>query len=134
MCSSTGSARGKGSRRDNHIKRPGGAGAPTGAGKGQYAMSTLPPAEPEVKAEETDLVRALKSAQQTVEEHFPCLWPAVAAGLATCATLLLTDNTNPTALIYLGGAGSSKTTVAQLFADHPECYLSDNFTPASFVS
>jgi len=97
-------------------------------------MSTLPPAEPAVKAEETDLVRALESAQQTVEEHFPGLWPAVAVGLSACATLLLKDNANPTAIIYVGGPGSSKTTVVELFAGHPQCYLSDNFTPAAFVS
>jgi hypothetical protein len=69
-----------------------------------------------------------------VEEHFPDLWPAVEAGLAACATLLLADNANPTVLIYVGAAGSGKTTVASLFADHKMCYRSDNFTPASFVS
>jgi hypothetical protein len=69
-----------------------------------------------------------------VEEHLPDLWPAVEAGLAACATLLLADNANPTALIYVGAAGSGKTTVAILFADHPISYRSDNFTPASFVS
>jgi hypothetical protein len=69
-----------------------------------------------------------------IKEHFPGLWPAVEAGLAACATLLLADNANPTALIYVGAAGSGKTTVASLFADHDRSYRSDNFTPASFVS
>lgn len=80
---------------------------------------------------DTPLVAALR---QTIEEHFPGLWPAVEAALSVCATLLLADNSNPGALIYEGGPSSSKTTVADLFADHPQCYLSDNFTPASFVS
>ena len=72
--------------------------------------------------------------RSTVEEHFPRLWPAVDVGLATCATLFLADNTNPVALIYEGPPASSKTTVADMFAGHPLCYRSDNFTPAAFVS
>src|SRR5215471_16039871 len=70
----------------------------------------------------------------TIEEHFPGLWPAVETGLSVCATLLLADNTNPVALIYVGPPSSSKTTVADMFAGHPLCYRSDNFTPAAFVS
>jgi hypothetical protein len=80
-----------------------------------------------------------------VEENFPGLWPAVDLGLATAATLLLADNVDPVAVIYVGGPSSSKTTVADMFADsaitvkdgdesHPLVYLSDNFTPAAFVS
>ena len=37
--------------------------------------------------------------QEIVSAHFLELWPAVEAGLATCATLLLSDNVNPVALI-----------------------------------
>ena len=69
-----------------------------------------------------------------VEEHFPGLWPAVEVGLSVCATLLLADNSNPVAVIYVGPPSSSKTTVADMFAGHPLCYRSDNFTPAAFVS
>jgi hypothetical protein len=72
--------------------------------------------------------------QQTIEAHFPGLWPAVDLGLSVCATLLLADNANPVAVIYVGGPSSSKTTVADMFADHPLTYVSDNFTPAAFVS
>ena len=54
-------------------------------------------------------------------------------------------NANPTALIFVGGPSSSKTTVADMFADayvtvtdggatHELFYLSDSFTPAAFVS
>lgn len=69
-----------------------------------------------------------------VEELFPGLWPAVDAGLAVAATLLLEANANPVALVYVGGPSSSKTTVADMFTDHPRCYRSDSFTPAAFVS
>src|SRR2546422_1049590 len=83
--------------------------------------------------------------RQTVEQHFPGLWLAVDLGLATCATLLLADNTNPTAVIFVGGASTVKTTVANMFARatvkrtktgslEPLCYRSDKFTPAAFVS
>jgi hypothetical protein len=76
-------------------------------------------------------VRAVRDA---VEKHFPGLWPAVEVGFSVCATLLLADNSNPVAVIYVGPASSSKTTVADMFVGHPLCYRSDNFTPAAFVS
>jgi hypothetical protein len=41
-----------------------------------------------------------------IEQNFPNLWPAVELGLATAATLLLKDNTNPVAVIYVGGPSS----------------------------
>lgn len=72
--------------------------------------------------------------RDAVQKHFPGLWPAVEAGLSVCATLLLADNSNPVAVIYVGPPSSSKTTVADMFAGHSLCYRSDNFTPASFVS
>jgi hypothetical protein len=79
----------------------------------------------------------------TVASHLPELWPAVSVGLATCATLLLAENANPTALIYVGGPSTGKTTVASMFEGatitvqgkpQPLCYRSDKFTPAAFVS
>ena len=50
-----------------------------------------------------------------VEHNFPDLWPAVDLGLSTAATLLLAENTNPTAVIYVGGPSTGKTTVATMF-------------------
>jgi hypothetical protein len=79
----------------------------------------------------------------TVEDNLPEYWPAVSVGLATCATLLLAENTNPTALIYVGGPSTGKTTVASMFegatiiVDGKSVDLtnrSDRFTPAAFVS
>jgi hypothetical protein len=72
--------------------------------------------------------------QQTIQHHFPGLWPAVDLGLSVCASLLLADNVNPVALIYVGGPSSSRTPVADMFADHSLTYVSDNCTPAAFVS
>ena len=76
----------------------------------------------------------VSAVQQTIAHHFPGLWPAVDLGLSVCASLLLADNVNPVAVIYVGGPSSSKTTVADMFADHPLTYVSDSFTPAAFVS
>src|SRR2546427_2640168 len=102
--------------------------APEGAAGGG-----APPAPPESQtgataAPDVAAVRAI------VEEHFPDLWPAVDLGLATAATLLLADNMDPVAVIYVGGPSSSKPTVADFFDGHSLCYRSDNFTPAAFVS
>ena len=81
--------------------------------------------------------------RQTIEMHFPTYWPAVDLGLATCATLLLADNSNPVAVIYVGAPSSGKTTVASMFegatidvngTPQDLCYRSDNFTTAAFVS
>lgn len=85
------------------------------------------------------LVSALGSLQTTVQHHFPDLWPAVDLGLATCATLLLKDNVNPVAVIYVGPPSAGKSTVLEMFGDakvnnETFCYVSDSFTPAAFVS
>jgi hypothetical protein len=55
-------------------------------------------------------------------------------GLSVCASLLLADNVNPVAVVYVGPAAAGKTTVVNMFADHDLTFRSDNFTPASFVS
>jgi len=82
---------------------------------------------------------SIADVRDTVLLHFPHLWPAVEAGLSTCATLLLADNANPTALIFMGSPSTGKTTVAKFFEtaqvdNHLLCYRSDKFTPASFLS
>lgn len=74
-----------------------------------------------------------------ISGYFPHLWPAVEAGLSTCATLLLSDNANPVALIYVGPPSAGKTTVVSMFEGatfkgQDICYRSDKFTTASFVS
>ena len=92
------------------------------------------PATP-VVAEESAFVRM----QSIILRHFPESWPAVDLGLATCATLLLNDNQNPVAVIFVGPPSSGKSTVLEMFGDaqvngETFCYVSDSFTPASFVS
>ena len=114
-------------------------------------MTTTSQAEHEAAVnEDASTPPDIEAVRASVEEHFPGLWPAVDLGLATTATLALADNVDPVAVIYVGGPSSSKTTVADMFADasvtvkdrdakgneesRSLVYLSDNFTPASFVS
>lgn len=82
---------------------------------------------------------SLLRVRETIAAHFPNLWPAVEVGLSTCATLLLKDNANPVALIYVGPASAGKTTIASMFEGAKVkgellCYRTDNFTTAAFVS
>jgi hypothetical protein len=93
--------------------------------------------------EEKNREADIKEVRRVVTDYFPKLWPAVEVGLATCATLLLAENVNPTAVILVGGPSTGKTTVANLFEgaiidmngkDEELCYRSDKFTSASFVS
>jgi len=77
--------------------------------------------------------------REAISRYFPHLWPAVEAGLSTCATLLLSDNANPVALIYVGPSSAGKTTVASMFEGVVVkgvqlVYRSDRFTHASFVT
>jgi hypothetical protein len=76
-----------------------------------------------VRSETNLMLPDVAVVQQTIEAHFPGLWPTVDLGLSVCATLLLADNANPVAVIYVGGPSSSKTTVADMFADHPLTYV-----------
>ncbi|BCA55951.1 hypothetical protein W02_30910 [Nitrospira sp. KM1] len=82
---------------------------------------------------------SIKDVRDVITTHFPDLWQAVEMGLSTCATLLLADNVNPVALIYVGPPSAGKTTVASMFDGacmngDPICYRSDKFTHAAFVS
>src|SRR5262245_62081039 len=54
---------------------------------------------------------ATVGAQETIKEHFPELWPAVDVGLSVCASLLLADNANPVAVVFVRMPSSGKTTV-----------------------
>jgi len=76
----------------------------------------------------------LEQLSQAVETNFPGLWLYVKLALSTFATLFLKDNDDPVALILVGPPSSSKTTIARMFTSHPLAYISDKFSPASFVS
>ena len=92
-----------------------------------------------VCSQDREVHEKVNQVRDLIEGHFPRLWTPVDLGLSTCATLLLKDNVNPVAVIYVGDASSGKSTVAEMFADakvkgETFCYVSDDFTPAAFVS
>lgn len=97
-------------------------------------MSTSPDNATALPMAEAASIPSVNSIRTTIVQHFPQLWSAVELGLSTCATLLLSDNANPVALIYVGPASAGKTTVVSMFEGASMCYRSDKFTPASFVS
>jgi hypothetical protein len=76
---------------------------------------------------------SIDTVRRQIQADFPEYWPAVDAGLATCATLLLQDNADPTALIYVAGPSSGKSTVIYMFERYKRAYRSDDFTPAAFI-
>jgi hypothetical protein len=76
---------------------------------------------------------SIATVRDQIEADFPEYWMAVDAGLATCATLLLQDNADPTALIYIGGPACGKSTVVNMFEGYNRAYRSDDFTPAAFI-
>jgi len=52
----------------------------------------------------TDQGPGIALVRRTVEENFSRLWLAVDLALTTAATLLLADNSNPSAVMFVGGA------------------------------
>lgn len=71
--------------------------------------------------------------KEVVGGHFPKLVPAVEACLANVCALLLKDLSTCPSLVLVGPPSSVKTTPLD-FIDTTFIYISDNFTPASFVS
>ncbi len=72
--------------------------------------------------------------KKTIEEQFPGLWNPVEACLSVTALLLLKEVSNCFMLVFVGAPSSRKTTVLNWFEDLTFTYLSDDFTPSSFVS
>ena len=73
--------------------------------------------------------------KKVVISNFPEYWPMTEACMATVATLLLKNNSNPTALVLIGEPSKGKTTVLELFEElEGIAYLTDQFTPKAFVS
>ncbi|MDP8215825.1 MAG: hypothetical protein P9L98_00680 [Candidatus Kaelpia imicola] len=70
-----------------------------------------------------------------VKKHFPKLWKATEASLATVATLLLKNNANPTSLVLIGPVSSGKSTVLSFFQGLEKItYCTDYFTAKALVT
>jgi len=79
---------------------------------------------------------SLLEVQETVTDAFgEGAWFVVRCCLSVCATLLIEDVVNPTGLNLVGPPSSLKTTILGMFYGNDELvYVSDSFSPASFVS
>jgi len=75
-----------------------------------------------------------KSLIETVEKHFPERSFVLLICLAVKAQLLIEHITQPFALWLLGNPSTKKTTILELVDSLGESYLTDKFTPKSFVS
>ncbi len=80
------------------------------------------------------LERAREEFRQSVERNFPSKWFATEVCASVYAQLWIEDITQPFALIVMGHPSSKKTTVLAFFDKLDYSYLSDKFTPRSFVS
>jgi hypothetical protein len=72
---------------------------------------------------------------KVIERDFPGLTTTLEVGLSVVETLRLEDLSNPVGVNYEGPPSSEKTTAISIIDGIPEItFMSDNFTPASFVS
>jgi hypothetical protein len=76
----------------------------------------------------------LDDLKQVICKYFPELWFEVKACLSTIAILTLKNMNGCPTLILVGSPSSQKTTILSFFYNYKLTYLSDSFTPKSFVS
>ena len=77
----------------------------------------------------------IQQVKSVVSTSFPELWLQTEACLSTMVTLLLKNNSNPTALVLLGKASAGKSTVLKFFRGMDELvYSSDNFSPKALLT
>jgi len=77
---------------------------------------------------------SLKNLCSQIEDIFPTLSESLVADLAVVAQLKIEGLTQPFSLIKLGNPSTYKSTILKMLTKLPEAYISDNFTPRSFVS
>lgn len=80
---------------------------------------------------EIDTLEKLKA---IIIENFPSTWDDVKACLSTCATISLKNLNGCPAVILVGSPSGEKTTILSFFYGQKQTYISDDFTPKSFVS
>lgn len=83
---------------------------------------------------QSGLNKARGEFKKSVEKNFPGKWFAAEVCASVYAQLFIEDITQPFALILTGLPSSKKTTVLAFYDKSDYSYLSDKFTPRSFVS
>jgi len=72
--------------------------------------------------------------KEVIEHDFPNRAFAIEAGLSVKAQLKIEGITQVFALIFMGMPSTHKSTVLEIISSLEDCYVSDSFTPKSFVS
>jgi hypothetical protein len=97
----------------------------------QDAAETKPIITP---SEAESLPTALSRMNDVIRSSFPSIIFAVTVCLAIKAQMSIRGVTQVFTLILMGNPSSYKSTVLEILSALPECYVSDSFTPKSFVS
>lgn len=76
----------------------------------------------------------LEDMSKEIEKNFPNRSFAVTVALSVKAQMLIDGITQPFTLIFMGNPSTSKSTILEIVGCLPDSYVSDSFTPKSFVS
>ena len=79
-------------------------------------------------------IKSLDDLKKIIMKNFPSIWFETKACLSTCATLSLKNLNGCPSLNLIGSPSGEKTTTLSFFYGQDKTYLSDDFTPRSFVS
>ena len=80
------------------------------------------------------LKQEFEQLKQIIDHDFPNRAFAIEAGLSVKAQLKIEGITQVFALIFMGMPSTHKSTVLEIISSLDDCYVSDSFTPKSFVS
>lgn len=97
--------------------------------KKDESISSLPIEQYQQKTSEELIIL-----RNTIENNFPNRSFTIEAGLSVKAQMMIEGMTQPFTLIIMGSPSTHKSTVLEILASLPNSYLSDSFTPKSFVS
>lgn len=81
-----------------------------------------------------NLFAKLQYLKEVVEKNFPNRSFAIEIALSVISQLKIEGITQVFALILMGNPSSYKSTILEIISAIPVCYVSDSFTPKSFVS
>ncbi len=79
-------------------------------------------------------IKEIQSLEKYVKDNFSSVWFETKACLSLYASLSLKNLNGCPSLNLVGAPSGEKTTVLSFFYNHPLSYVSDDFTPKSFVS
>jgi len=79
-------------------------------------------------------IKDLEDLKKIIIKNFPSIWLEVRACLSTCASMSIKHLNGCPSLVLVGNPSGEKTTALSFFYGQNNTYMSDDFTPKSFVS